>query len=81
MSLVQPRFLLLHETGTNLNDIVPRALVYHRIILLQVVENIHCERPVSSANFIDDEVLIREVLEEVLGYQALRDGLCVVRLD
>ena len=68
------------EVGADLDNVIPRAFIHVGIVVLQVVEDVLRQRAVPRANFIDDEVLVREELEQVLGNEALRYGAAVVRL-
>ena len=68
------------EVGADLDNVVARAFVHVGIVVLQVVEDVLRQRAVPRANLIDDEVLVREVLQEVLGDQALSNGPAVPRL-
>ena len=68
------------EVGADLDNVVARAFIHVGIVVLQVVEDVLRQRAVPRANLIDDEVLVREELEQVLGNEALRYGAAVVRL-
>ena len=60
--------LQVREICANLDDVIPRPLVYVGIVLPQVVEDVKGKRTVPCANLVDDEVLVREVLQQVLRH-------------
>ena len=45
-----------------------------------VVEDVQGKRSVPGSNFVDDKVFVRQVLEDVFKYDALRNTLPVPRL-
>ena len=46
----------------------------------QIIQYVARKGTVASTNLVDDEILIREVLEEVFRDNTLGDGLTVPRL-
>lgn len=72
MGIEQLLLLQLDQTSTNFDDIVPRPFVNHRMRLLKVVQDIHSQGSISSTNFVDDEVLVWEVLQQVFRNDTLR---------
>jgi hypothetical protein len=56
--------LSLCETTTNLYDVVVGTLVDLGIRAPDKVEDVHGQRAISGADLVDDEVLVREALQE-----------------
>lgn len=78
--LCEPLLLELGEVAADFNDIITCTIIHIRVILLQEVKDAFGQRTVSCANFVDDKVLIWEVLEKVLGHETLCKGLAIIRL-
>lgn len=76
-------FLLLqfHQVSTDFYDIVLRAFIDLWMLFLKIVENIARKRPVAGSNFVDDEILVRKVFEEVLRNKTLSNCLTIPRLE
>ena len=73
--------LYIREVGTNFNNVVARPLVYVWMLFLQIVQNVPGQCTVTGADFIDDEILVWEVFEQIFGNETLRYGLAIPRLD
>ena len=65
---VEPLLLLADQAATNFDDVVARPLVHHWIIFLKVVQNIHGQCSVPCTNFINGEILVWEILEEIFRH-------------
>ena len=72
--------LQLRQTTSDFHDVILGTLVDLRIRVLDEVKDVHRQSAVPCSDLINDEILVREVFEEVLRYQALSDGLPIVRL-
>jgi len=69
--------LQLRQTVANFHDVVPGPFIHLWVSVSDVVENVQGERSVPSSNLVNNEVFVREVLEEVFGYDAPRNTLPV----
>ena len=75
--VLQFPFLQLHQAATDLHDVVPRPFVHLWVSVSDIVEDVQGKRPIPSSNLVNDEVFVREILEEVFGHNALCNTLPV----
>lgn len=66
VDVVEPLLLLPDQATANFDDIIACPFVHHWVIFLEVVQDVHGQCSVPSTDFINNEVFIREILEEVL---------------
>jgi len=63
------------QAAANFHDVVPHPFVHLRVSVSDVVENIEGKSSVPGSNLVNDEVFVREVLEEIFKHDALRNAL------
>ena len=80
MHLTELLSLQRSQVLANLYDVVTCPLINVGIVFSEIVKDVLGKRAIPRPNFVDDEVLVREVLQEVLGDQALSNGPAVPRL-
>jgi hypothetical protein len=77
MRVVQFILLQLDQIAANLDNIITGAFVHARVFLADIIEDVQGKGAIPGANFINDEIFVREVLEQVFRDDALSDGLSV----
>lgn len=80
MLLEQQLPLQLSKAPANLDNVISSTLVHRRILVAYVVEDIARQSAVAGADFVDDEVFVRVVFQEVFGRKASCYCLPVPRL-
>jgi len=69
--------LCIHHIPADFDNVILGTIVDFCIFFSKVVENVHRKSPIAGTNFINDEIFIWKIFEEVLRYKALSNGLSV----
>lgn len=81
VDILQFLLLQLRQTPADFDNVVPRAFVNARVFVTNVVQDVKGQSPVTGTDLVNDEILIREVLEQVFRDKTFREGLPVVWLS
>jgi hypothetical protein len=75
--VLQFTLLQLGQAAADFNDVVPHSFVCLRVTVSDIVEDVQGKGSVPGSDLVNDEVFVREVLEEIFGYDALGNTLPV----
>ena len=68
--VLQFPLLQLCQAAANFHDVVPHPFVHLWVSVSNVVEDVQGKGSVTGSNLVNDEVFVREVLEEIFSYDA-----------
>jgi hypothetical protein len=69
--------LSIHHIPADFDNVILGTIVDFWIFFSKIVENVHRKSPIAGTNFIDDEIFVWKVFEEVLRHKALSNGLSI----
>ncbi len=80
MHLTELLSLQRSQVLANLYDVVTGPLVDIWVVFSEIFQDVQCKCAIARPDFVNDEILARKVLQEVLRDEALGDGPAIPRL-
>jgi hypothetical protein len=80
VDLLHSFLLVLSQRPTDLYDIISCPFVNLRVLVPEVVQDIHGKSAITRTNLVYDQVLVREIFEQVFRDEGAGYSMAVVRL-